>query len=193
MIPEWLVRAVAQLDTLHRVGLGLSVFLFFWSVAPAMLRGDGGSGTGGVTMGNTTIVNNGAIQAGGQGNTQNNTFVNASARYEPEVKWQQGTEDGSYITLVRFGITPNRPWDARARTTLSVKLSGPYESWEFSGAPFGTMTMDEQTQENKGVGFLRYSVATPPVGNDVVIRFKSKQPLTLAEAGADPAEPPATR
>jgi hypothetical protein len=193
VLPEWLVQAWAQIDMWHRAGLLAALVLFLWSVEPALsqrkVESKPGSAAGGVTMGNTTIVNNGgAIQLGGQGNTQNNTFVNASARYESKVTWGHGKLGDDFVTDVRFTITPNRPWDASARTTLGVKLSGPYESREFVGSPFGWTQMAIMTQENKEGGFLQYSTATPPAGREVVLRFKSKQALTVVQAGADPVE-----
>ena len=54
-----------------------------------------------------------------------------------------------------------------------MKLSGPYESWEFVGSPFGWAQMAVMTQENKEAGFLQYSTATPPAGREIVVRFKA--------------------
>src|SRR5438876_4980695 len=75
---ELVTRAWAQLDWFHRAGLLAAALIFLWSVGPAMPQlKSGSSGAVGVDMSKTTIINNGGMQIGGQGNTQNNAFVNA--------------------------------------------------------------------------------------------------------------------
>ena len=184
---ELVTQAWAQLDWFHRAGLLAAALMFLWSVGPAMSHlKDGSPGAGDIDMSKTTIINNGGMQIGGQGNTQNNTFVNAAARYEPQVQWGSQKDGNGYVTAVRFGITPNRPWSANNRSTLGVQLSGPYESYQVDG--FGFAEMAVMTQENKETGFLNYSTATAPVSDAVVIRFKSKEPLKVVAVGAAPAE-----
>src|SRR5689334_15113248 len=113
---ELVTQAWAQLDWFHRAGLLAAALVFLWSAGPAMSHlKDGASGGGGVNMSKTTIINNGGMQIGGQGNTQSNTFVNAAARYEPRVQWGSQQDGDGYITAVRFTITPNRPWNASSR------------------------------------------------------------------------------
>lgn len=187
---EWVAQAWAQMDMLHRAALVASALLFLWAVQPALTpsgeRGPAAS-TGGVSMGKTTIINNGGMQIGGQGNTQNNTFVNTAARYESQARVEQQRDGDGYVTKVHFGITPNRPWSASVRSTIAVRLSGPYESYDVAG--FGWAQMNVVTQENKEQGVLSYSTATAPTDNEVVVTFRTKDSVRVVATAADPVEP----
>ena len=186
---ETLARAWSALDGLHRTGLVAAFVLFFWSLYPAFVKRDEPvAGGGAVQMEKPVIINNGAMQIGGQGNVQQNTFVNAPARYERKVEVAYGTGDGAHHALVRFRVTPNRPWSAGTRSALEVRLNGPWEAWEFEGQPFGWPLFGVQQSENRAEGWLAYSVANAPVGADVVMRFTSSRPVQVVEVRAEPAE-----
>src|SRR5262245_35606061 len=83
-----------------------AALLFVWSLSgmsPVVKASETSAGIGGVIMNNPTF--NAPAQVGGQGNTQNNTFVNTAARYESQAQWGSEKDAEGYVTVVRFKIT----------------------------------------------------------------------------------------
>ena len=143
--------------------------------------GDGGN----VNMGDKTIIiNNGALQQGGQGNVQNNTFVNRLAGYEKNVGVQYGGDGALYVARAIFHITPNRRWGGD-RSALTVQTDGAWKDWDVEG--FGSTIFDPVQDENPTAKppFV-FSTTTTPAGREVVARLRSERPLKIIGASGEP-------
>ena len=142
--------------------------------------GDGGN----VNLGDKTIIiNNGALQQGGQGNVQNNTFVNRLAGYEKNVSVQYGRDGDLYVARAVFHVTPNRRWGGD-RSVLTVQTDGPWQNWDVNG--FGSTILDYKKEENIGANIVRFSAASPPAESQVAIRIVSAKLLKILGVTGEP-------